>query len=89
MDGVRQKSKHEACPLKLWNKVVRRTTRMTIGDELRPAYIEMCTIINEVELKGHLEGYPDLFLLKNEMPGSGQNRTQAQAHKSVQKEYYV
>ena len=65
MDGVRQKSKHEACPLKLWNKVVRRTTRMTIGDELRPAYIEMCTIINEVELKGHLEGYPDLFLLKN------------------------
>ena len=30
MDGVRQKSKNESCPLKMWNKVVRRTTKMTI-----------------------------------------------------------
>lgn len=30
MDGVRQKAKNENCPLKMWNKVVRRTTGMTI-----------------------------------------------------------
>ena len=30
MDGVRQKSKNEKCPLKMWNKVVRGTTEMTV-----------------------------------------------------------
>lgn len=39
MDGVRQKFKNEKCPLKMWNKVVRRTTEMTIATDLRPAYI--------------------------------------------------
>ena len=26
MEGVRQRPKNEACPLKIWNKIVRRTT---------------------------------------------------------------
>lgn len=38
MDGVRQKFKNESCPLKMWNKVVRRMTEMNIASDLRPAY---------------------------------------------------
>lgn len=61
MDGVRQKFKNENCPLKMWNKVVRRTTEMTIKGDLRPAYIQMCTIVDQSELNGQLSAYPDLF----------------------------
>ena len=52
MDGVRQKFKNESCPLKMWNKVVRRTTEMTIQGDLRPAYALMCTIVDQTELNG-------------------------------------
>lgn len=34
MDGVRQKNKNELCPLKIWNKIVRRTTQMSIKKDL-------------------------------------------------------
>lgn len=46
MDGVRQESKIDNCPLKLWNADVRCKTQMSIADDIRPAYIEMCTIVN-------------------------------------------
>ena len=52
VDGVRQKSKHEACPLKMWNKVVRRTTALKIKDDLLPAYTQICTVLNRNELNG-------------------------------------
>ena len=61
MDGVRQKSKNESCPLKMWNKVVRKTTEMNIQADLRPAYTLMCTIVDQSELNGQLAAYPDLF----------------------------
>ena len=63
MEGVRQKSKNEACPLKMWNKVVRRTTQMKIATDLRPAYIAMCTVVNKYDLDGHLAQEPGLFPL--------------------------
>ena len=61
MDGVRQKSKNEACPLKMWNKVVRRTTQMGIANDLRPAYVTMCTVVNKNDLDGQLSEDPELF----------------------------
>ena len=45
----------------MWNKVVRRTTEMTIANDLRPAYYQMCAIVNQYDLNGHLSKYPDLF----------------------------
>ena len=63
MDGVRQKFKNEACPLKLWNKVVRRITEMNIANDLRPAYRTICTIVNQNDLNGQLSDYPELFLM--------------------------
>ena len=38
------------CPLRMWNRVVRRATEMTVERDLRPAYLKMCTIVNEYEL---------------------------------------
>ena len=34
MEGVRQVPKNESCPLKMWNKVVRRVTQMSITKDL-------------------------------------------------------
>ena len=68
VDGVKMRSKHEACPLKMWNKVVRRVTQMTIADDLKPAYAKMCTIINEHELQGQLETRPELFTVLKTAP---------------------
>ena len=61
MNGVRQQAKNKDCPLRMWNKVVRRTTEMTIANDLRPAYYQMCAIVNQYDLNGHLSKYPDLF----------------------------
>ena len=61
MDGVRQKFKSEACPLKMWNKVVRRTTEMTIARDLRPAYVQLCEIVDTQYLNGQLSSHPELF----------------------------
>ena len=64
MDGVRQKSQSEAGPLAIWNKVVRSTTKLSIAEDLRPAYSQLCTLINNNELQGQLHAYPELFLLQ-------------------------
>ena len=50
VDGVRQKSLTGAGPLNIWNKVVRSTTKLSIGDDLRPAYTQLCILINDNEL---------------------------------------
>lgn len=61
MDGVRQKNKNELCPLKIWNKVVRRTTQMSIKKDLRPAYIAMCQVVDNHILNGQLGTHPELL----------------------------
>ena len=61
MDGVRQKNKNELCPLKIWNKVVRRTTQMSIKKDLKPAYIAMCHVVDNHILNGQLGSYPELL----------------------------
>ena len=55
------KSKKYVCPLQIWNMVVRKTTELTIAGDLRPAYYQMCAILNEFEFNGLLSDYPDLF----------------------------
>jgi hypothetical protein len=35
---------------------------MTIEKDLRPAYLAMCTVIDEKELDGELATHPELFL---------------------------
>ena len=55
--------KSVTCPLRIWNKMVKRVTTMNVNEDLRPAYTKMCTIVNEYELQGQLSMRPDLFLL--------------------------
>jgi len=52
IEGARQRAHAETGPLNVWNKVVRSTTKLTIGEDLRPAYVKLCTLINQNELQG-------------------------------------
>ena len=58
-----QKKKTVDDPLKMWNKIVRRTTRLTIEGDLRDAYHLICKIVNKYELNGQLSKYPQLLLM--------------------------
>lgn len=45
----------------MWNMVVRKTTGLTIANDVRPAYFKLCEIVNEYEFNGQLSNYPELF----------------------------
>ena len=45
----------------MWNKVVRRVTQMSIKKDLQPAYLAMCTIVDQKELNGYLASNAILF----------------------------
>ena len=60
-DKAHNKSNNYICPLKMWNMVVRKTTGLTIANDVRPAYFKLCEIVNEYEFNGQLSNYPELF----------------------------
>ena len=75
MDGVRQHNKNEHCPLKIWNKMVRRVTQLSIKKDLVPAYQTVCIAVDKNVLNGQLADFPELLVQGSDLTVNARERS--------------